>query len=93
MGVFVREETTEEVRTVEVRVPVIRLPKLSTGESIVLPQRRRVRELLDYLADHLYEHRAALQPEQFRYLLDEYARYSLLAEAGVEEYPVVVAEQ
>ena len=52
-----------------------------------------MRELLDYLADHLYEHRAALQPEQFRYLLDEYARYSLLAEAGVEEYPVVVAEQ
>ena len=92
-GVFVREETTEEVRTVEVRVPVIRLPRLPTGESIVLPQRRRVRELLDYLADHLYEHRSALQPEQFRYLLDEYARYSLLAEAGAEEYPVVVAEE
>ena len=88
-----REETTEEVRTVEVRVPVIRLPRLPTGEAIVLPERRRVAELLDYLADHLYEHRAALAPEQFRYLLDEYARYALLAEAGVEEYPVVVVEE
>lgn len=79
----------EEVRTVEVRVPVIRIPTLPTGETVTLPQRQRVAELRDYLAAHLYEHRAVLTPEQFRYLLDEYARYSLMAQAGVEEYPIV----
>lgn len=88
-----RERADEEVRTVEVRVPVIRLPKLPTGEVIELPRRQRVAELCDYLADHLYEHRAALTPEQFRQLLDEYARYRLMAEAGVEEYPVVIVEE
>ena len=88
-----RERTEEEVRTVEVRVPVIRLPKLPTGEAVELPRRQHVDELCDYLADHLYEHRAALGPAQFRHLLDEYARYRLLAAAGVEEYPVVVAER
>lgn len=87
-----RETTAEEVHTVEVRVPVIRLPKLSTGESIALPRRQRVAELCDYLADHLYEHRAALDAARFRALLDEYARYHLLAEAGIEEYPIVIAE-
>src|SRR5438105_3229993 len=50
----------EEVRTVEVRVPVIRLPRLPTGETITLPDRRTVAELRDYLFEHLYEHRAAL---------------------------------
>ena len=85
-----REQTDEEVRTVEVRVPVIRLPKLPTGEVVELPRRQRV--ACDYLADHLYEHRMALTPEQFRQLLDEYARYRLMAEAGVEEYPIVIAE-
>ena len=83
----------EQIRTVEVRVPVIRLPKLPTGETIALPQRQHVAALRDYLAEHLYEHRAALGPEQFRQLLDEYARYSLMAAAGVEEYPVVIAEE
>ncbi len=88
-----RERVEEEIRTVEVRVPVIRLPKLPTGETIQLPERRRVAELRDYLAGHLYEHRMALDPEGFRRLLDEYARYHLMAEAGVEEYPVVLAEE
>ena len=87
-----RETTGEEVRMVEVRVPVIRVPKLSTGESIALPRRQRVAELCDYLADHLYEHRAALDAAQFRTLLDEYARYRLLTAAGIEEYPIVIAE-
>ena len=87
-----RETTAEEVRTVEVRVPVIRLPRLSTGESITLPRRQRVAELCDYLADQIYEHRAALDAARFRSLLDEYARYRLLAEAGIEEYPIVIAE-
>src|SRR5438067_3315563 len=82
----------EEVRTVEVRVPVIRLPRLPTGETITLPDRRTVAELRDYLFEHLYEHRAALDAERFRYLLDEYARYTMMAEAGVEEYPVVIVE-
>jgi len=83
----------ETIRTVEVRVPVIRLAKLPTGERITLPRRQRVAELCDYLADHLYEHRAALTPEQFRTLLDDYARYKLMAQAGVEEYPLVIAEE
>ena len=83
----------EEVRTVEVRVPVIRLPRLPTGETITLPDRRTVAELRDYLFEHLYEHRAALDAERFRYLLDEYARYTLMAEAGVKEYPVVIVEK
>ena len=83
----------ERVLTVEVRVPVIRLPRLPTGESIALPHRQRVAELRDYLAAHLYEHREALTPEEFRSLLDEYARYSLMAEAGVEEYPIVEVER
>ena len=87
-----RETTSEEVRTVEVRVPIIRLPRLSTGESITLPRRQRVADLCDYLADHIYEHRAALDAAHFRALLDEYARYRLLAAAGIEEYPVVIAE-
>ncbi|MGN6675820.1 MAG: hypothetical protein ACTHMA_21215 [Thermomicrobiales bacterium] len=87
-----RETTAEEVRTVEVRVPVIRLPRLSTGESIALPRRQRVADLCDYLADHIYEHRAALDAAHFRALLDEYARYRLLAAAGIEEYPIVIAE-
>jgi hypothetical protein len=91
-GTAPRETTAEEIRTVEVRVPVIRLPKLSTGESITLPRRQQVAELCDYLADHLYEHRAALDAAQFRALLDEYARYRLLAAAGIEEYPIVIAE-
>lgn len=83
----------EKRLTVEVRVPVIRLPKLPTGEAIELPRRQRVAELREYLAGHLYEHRAALTPEQFRDLLDEYARYSLMAAAGVEEYPIVEVER
>ena len=87
-----RERVDEEVRTVEVRVPVIRLPRLPTGETVQLPARRRVAELRDYLAEHLYEHREALDQDQFRRLLDQHARYSLMAEAGVEEYPVVVEE-
>ena len=86
-------EPTEEIRTVEVRVPVIRLPKLTTGETVILPRRQHVTELCDYLADHLYEHRASLDPEGFRHLLDEYAQYRLLAKAGVEEYPVVIVEE
>ncbi|HEX5505792.1 MAG TPA: hypothetical protein VFW96_24460 [Thermomicrobiales bacterium] len=86
------ESGEEVVRTVEVRVPVIRLPKLPTGEAITLPERRTVAELREYLAGHLYEHRAALDPERFRYLLDEYARYAMMAQAGVEEYPIVIAE-
>lgn len=83
----------EAVHTVEVRVPVIRLPALPTGEAVVLPERRRVAELRDYLAEHLYEHRAVLDPARFRALLDEYARYAMMAEAGVEEYPLVIVEQ
>ncbi len=86
-------EPTEEVRTVEVRVPVIRLPKLTTGEMVILPRRQHVAELCDYLAEHIYEHRASLDPEGFRQLLDEYAQYRLLAKAGVEEYPVVIVEE
>jgi hypothetical protein len=82
-----------EVRTVEVRVPVIRVARLPTGERVTLPQRQRVADLCDYLADHLYEHRAALGAEQFRRLLDDYARYRLMAQAGVEEYPLVIAEE
>lgn len=88
-----REQTDEEIRTIEVRVPVIRLPKLPTGEPVVLPERQSVAALCEYLANHLYEHRAALDPAAFRRMLDEYARYRLLAAAGVEEYPVVIAEQ
>lgn len=88
-----QENPDEEIRTVTVRVPVIRLPKLSTGESVELPARQHVGALCDYLADHLYEHRAALDAAQFRSLLDEYARYHLMAEAGVEEYPIVIAEE
>jgi hypothetical protein len=83
----------EAIRTVEVRVPVIRLAKLPTGERVTLPRRQRVAELCDYLADHLYEHRAALSAEQFRSLLDDYARYKMMAQAGVEEYPLVIAEE
>jgi hypothetical protein len=83
----------ETIRTVEVRVPVIRIARLPTGEPVTLPRRQRVAELCDYLADHLYEHRAVLTPEQFRRLLDDYARYKLLAQAGVEEYPLVIAEE
>ena len=86
------ESGEEVVRSVEVRVPVIRLPKLPTGEAIALPERRSVAELREYLAGHLYEHRAALDPARFRYLLDEYARYAMMAEAGVEEYPIVIVE-
>lgn len=87
------EPSNEEIRTVEVRVPIIRVPKLSSGEAVVLPRRQHVTELCDYLADHLYEHRAVLDPEQFRHLLNEYARYHLLAQAGVEDYPHVIAEE
>src|SRR4051812_5355959 len=83
----------EEIRTVEVRVPVIRLPKLPTGESVMLPQRQHVGELCDYLADRLYEGRMALDAAQFRQLLDEYARYRMMAAAGVEEYPIVIVEE
>ena len=83
----------EEVRTVEVRIPVIRLPKLPTGESIALPERQHVGALCDYLAERLYEGRMALDAAQFRQLLDEYARYRLMAAAGVEEYPIVVVEE
>lgn len=86
-------EPSEEIRTVEVRVPVIRLPKLSTGETVELPRRQHVAELCDYLADHLYEYRASLDPAGFRQLLDEYAQYRLLARAGVEEYPIVIVEE
>ena len=86
-------EPSEEIRTVEVRVPVIRLPRLSTGETVELPRRQRVAELCDYLADHLYEYRASLDAAAFRRLLDDYARYQLLAKAGVEEYPIVVVEE
>ena len=86
-------EPDEAVRTVEVRVPVIRLPRLPTGERVTLPRRQRVDELCEYLADHLYEHRNALTAEQFRRLLDDYARYKLMAQAGVEEYPLVIAEE
>lgn len=82
----------EKVLTIQVRVPVIRIPKLPTGEAIELPRRQRVAELRDYLFDHLYEHREALTTAQFRALLDEYARYSMMAEAGVEEYPIVEVE-
>ena len=82
----------ERTYTVEVRVPVIRLPKLPTGETVQLPHRQPVAALRDYLAEHLYEHREALDEDQFRRLLDQHARYSLMAEAGVEEYPVVVEE-
>jgi hypothetical protein len=64
----------EEVRTVEVRVPVIRVPKLTSGDIVVLPQRQSVAELCDYLAEHLYEHRAVLDQAQFRRLLDDYAQ-------------------
>jgi hypothetical protein len=89
----VRNEGSEEVRTVEVRVPVIRVPKLSTGETVPLPERQTVAQLCGYLADHLYEHRTVLDPAQFRQLLDEYARYRMMAQAGVEEYPIVIAEE
>ena len=65
----------------------------SLGETITLPDRRTVAELRDYLFEHLYEHRAALDAARFRYLLDEYARYTMMAEAGVEEYPVVIVEK
>ncbi len=85
--------TDEEIRTATVRVPVIRLPKLTTGETVILPQRQHVAALCEYLAEHLYEHRAALDATQFRELLDEYARYRLMAEAGVEEYPIVIVEE
>ena len=83
----------ETILTAEVRLPVIRLKKLPTGEKVTLPRRQRVAELCDYLADHLYEHRALLSPEQFRSLLDDYARYRLMAQAGVEEYPLVIVEE
>jgi hypothetical protein len=83
----------ETIRTVEVRVPVIRVAKLPTGERVTLPRRQRVAELCDYLAEHLYEHRAVLSAEQFRTLLDDYARYKMMAQAGVEEYPLVIAEE
>lgn len=84
-----------EVETLyaEVRVPVIRLPKLPTGEVVLLPERRHVGELREYLAAHLFEHRAALDAAQFRYLLDEYSRYAMMAAAGVEEYPRVIVEE
>lgn len=87
------DEPEMELRQVEVRVPVIRLPKLPTGEAVQLPERRQVTELREYLAAHLFEHRGALDAEQFRYLLDEYARYSMMAAAGVEEYPRVIVEE
>ena len=83
----------EVVRTVEVRVPVIRLPKLPTGETVALPERQHVSALCDYLAERLYEGRTALNAAQFRQLLDEYAHYHLMAAAGVEEYPIVVVEE
>lgn len=85
-------EPNEEIRTVTVRVPVIRLPKLSTGEIVELPERQSVSALCDYLADHLYTSRLALDETSFRHLLDEYARYHLLAQAGVEAYPIVIVE-
>ena len=87
------EPGDEEIRTVEVRVPVIRVPKLTSGDVVVLPQRQHVAELCDYLAEHLYEHRAVLDRAQFRRLLDDYARYRLLAAAGVEDYPHVIVEE
>ena len=87
------ERPDEQIRTVEVRVPVIRLPKLSTGEQIVLPARQQVAELCEYLAEHLYEDRAVLSAEDFRRLLDDYARYRMMAAAGVEEYPLVLAAE
>lgn len=87
------DRADEMIRTVEVRVPVIRLKKLPTGEQVTLPRRQRVAELCEYLANHLYEHRAALNSEQFRSLLDDYARYRMMAQAGVEEYPLVIAEE
>lgn len=83
----------EEVRMVEVRVPIIRLPKLPTGEALILPERQHVSALCDYLAERLYEGSAALDATQFRQLLDEYARYRLMAEAGVEEFPIVIVEE
>ena len=86
-------EPAEEIRTVEVRVPVIRLLKLPTGEKVELPRRQHVAELCDYLADHLYEYRNSLDQASFRQFLDEYAQYRLLARAGVEEYPIVVVEE
>lgn len=86
------EPGNEEIRTVEVRVPVIRVPKLTSGDTVVLPQRQSVAELCEYLAEHLYEHRAVIDRAQFRRLLDDYARYRLLAAAGVEEYPRVIVE-
>lgn len=87
-------DNPDEARfTAEVRVPVIRVPKLTTGEAVMLPERQHVGALSDYLAEHLYDHRAALDPQQFRELLDEYARYRLMAEAGVEEYPIVIVEE
>lgn len=87
------DEPEMELRQVEVRVPVIRLPKLPTGEAVLLPERRHVNELREYLAAHMFEHRDALDAEQFRYLLDEYARYSMMAAAGVEEFPRVIVEE
>ncbi len=87
------ELSTEEVRTVEVRVPVIRLPKLSTGETVDLPRRQHVAALRDYLAEQLYALRDSLDRAAFQQLLDEYAHYSLMAQAGVEEYPIVIVEE
>ncbi len=87
------EQPNEQIRTVEVRVPVIRLPKLSSGERVVLPVRQRVAELCEYLAEHLYEDREVLSAEEFRRLLDDYARYRMMAAAGVEEYPLVLAAE
>lgn len=87
------EQPDEQIRTVEVRVPVIRLPKLSTGEQVILPPRQRVAELCEYLAEHLYEDRAVLSAEDFRRLLDDYSRYRMMAAAGVEEYPLVLAAE
>lgn len=87
------EQPDEQIRTLEVRVPVIRLPKLSTGEQIILPVRQGVAELCEYLAEHLYEDRAVLGAAEFRRLLDDYARYRMLAAAGVEEYPLVLAAE
>lgn len=83
----------EEIRHAEVRVPVIRLPRLPTGEVVQLPERRQVSELREYLAAHLFEHRTALDESQFRYLLDEYARYAMMAAAGVEEFPRVIVQE
>lgn len=93
LGGGVSNEPEEEIHHVEVRVPVIRLPKLPTGEVVQLPERRRVDELREYLAAHLFEHRAALDAAQFRYLLDEYARYAMMTAAGVEEYPRVIVQE